>query len=288
MKSKIIATYFEAGHGMLSLDFDRMYRSWKFTGADQTTDLLVATPDPTLEIFGKRRGFPEDVILVKVKPPCNSVPAFHRNRFMNSIGFLLEKDVRSVLSNYDTVLKTDLDVFLLPGFKNWEPEEFVCGRGAYCNDQETRDRIVRIAGELGMVHQGIHNIGATFMCDPTVLEDISERTWEAAIRILEKEFPDGEGKWPGWYAGVASMYASEIAVNDVILTPSPSKILDMESSNEYAGVDSAKVAHCWHTDRRFSKFWHFNGKYRDLKAEDFDPATSVSNYCMHIALLGAK
>eukprot|EP00494_Astrolonche_serrata_P032389 UN32658 len=51
---------------------------------------------------------------------------------------------------------------------------------------------------------------------PDVMWDISKKTADLCIELLENEFDEREIEvsWPKWWKGVTSMYAGELILND--------------------------------------------------------------------------
>ena len=103
--------------------------------------------------------------------------------------------------------------------------------------------------------------------------------------LLQHEFVEALGEWPGWYGGVASMYASEIAANHLLgpgLSPGP--LLDADSRSR-AAVRKAPHVHCRHGDRMFSKHAFARGEYDAyLETPPRVDLTVVRDYCLAMAL----
>jgi hypothetical protein len=99
-----------------------------------------------------------------------------------------------------------------------------------------------------------------------------------AKHILTHYFSDHEGEWPGWYRGVALLYAGEIAVNHCAPDAQRSELLDAFSTSQEPLSRYAHI-HCWHTDDKFSKHHFMSSRYTLEDAQDLDLHV-VRDYCM--------
>ena len=67
-------------------------------------------------------------------------------------------------AGFDFLIRSDMDVFLTPLFALWLPKrcnDFYVGGGAYSNTFN-RNRLKRIAKDLGLAHYGVSNLGSTW------------------------------------------------------------------------------------------------------------------------------
>jgi hypothetical protein len=257
----------------LILQFGCLYTSWKFINA-KNTDLIVFGPKDVLSLL------PNDCVKVEY----NSINV--RYPYINSISCLT--DHRSnFICKYDYILRTDVDTFLTPSWNSFSANKFVVGRGRYANDDSVKYNIKKIAQRFGLNHQGIHNIGSTHYGPPHLIRNVCKLSTLLSNHILTNEFTDSQGMWPGWYEGVTSMYSNEIAVNHLIdhLMIAPSK-LDFESSS-HASILHHPHIHCWHTNKAFSKFSFFQGKYNNIPLNSLD-INKIDDYCTYVALLARE
>jgi hypothetical protein len=258
----------------LMLQFGCLYTSFKFIKPDDT-DLVV---------FGTRKALgriADDCIKVEYKP-ISYFPEWKNYHYINSISCLTD-DSSNFLEQYDLLLRTDVDTFLTPAWNSFYPDFYTTGRGGYVNDDETRNNIKRIAKIFGLNHKGLHNIGSTQYGNSGLVRDVCKLAVRIAKYILNKEFIDCKGEWPGWSPGVSSMYSTEIAVNHLVETVliDGSK-LDYDSTGGDPVIEHPHI-HCWHTDNLFSKFWFEAGKYDHLSQTDLN-IDKVRDYCLYIAL----
>jgi hypothetical protein len=82
----------------------------------------------------------------------------------------------------------------------------------------------------------------------------------------------------GWYRGVASRYAGEIAVNHCAPDAQRSELLDASSSSQEPLSRYAHI-HCWRTYDKFSKHHFMSGRYTPEDAQDLDLQV-IRDYCM--------
>lgn len=272
---RAIVVYLEYSRGLLQ-QFACLYTSLKFINCSHDTDLVVFGTKQTLDLI------PDDCIKVELNPLEGIWQTY---RFMNSISCVGSKQAE-FLNNYDYLLRTDLDVFLTPAWNSFFPTDYTVGRGAYCNNEEVRGNIKRIANKFNLRHQGVHNIGSTHYGTPSLVREVCKQSVDIAYYLLTEEFKDDYGAWPGWYGGVSSMYSTEIAVNHLVdeINVRPD-MLDFDSTSTSSIHDHPHI-HCWHTDHLFSKFQYGAGKY-DHMLPSFN-SNEVRQYCLTIGLEAKK
>jgi hypothetical protein len=243
--------------------------SWLHTRSPDT-DLVMLGPAVVLA------RFPDDV--VKIEQRCvDDDPAWRGYIYANSIACMNGGGAER-LDRYSHLLRTDVDTFITPAWNDFHPDGFVTGHGGYSNDDEVRQRIRSIAAKHGLVHRGLTNVGSTWY-GPT---DVVRRTCAFAElltrHILSHEFPDGEGEWPGWYRGVALLYAGEIAVNHCAPDAERSELLDAFSTSIEPTSRFVHI-HSWHTDDKFSKHAFMSRRYTPADADDLS-LDVVRDYCL--------
>ena len=84
-------------------------------------------------------------------------------QYIDSINIIAES--YPIYSNYDFILKTDLDVFLTKPFARFLPNcsnTLIVGRGGYSAPFNTR-RLGRIANDMGWKYGNLTNIGSTWL-----------------------------------------------------------------------------------------------------------------------------
>ena len=258
----------------LMLQFGCLYTSFKHVKPEDT-DLIV---------FGTKQALdkvPDDCIKVECKP-ASDLPVWFNYHYINSIS-CLAGDGLDFIDKYDLLLRSDVDTFLTPAWNSFYPDLYTVGGGGYVNDEDTKNRLKNISAQFGLRHRGFHNIGSTHYGYAPLVRDVCKLAMKVALHIFTEEFPDGEGAWPGWYKGVTTMYASEIAVNDLVeqFRIDRGKLDYYSTSSE--SVHNHPHIHCWHTDYMFSKFWFLAGKYDKMSMDDLD-LDKVRDYCLYMAL----
>ncbi|WP_182199318.1 DUF7164 domain-containing protein [Paraliobacillus salinarum] len=261
----------------LLLQLGCLYTSLKYIDSNDTDLIVFGTPTALKQL-------PEDVIKVECAV-ASEPPEFLHYRYINSISCLVGEQA-DFLDEYDYILRTDADTFLTPAWHSFYPSLYTVGQGGYVNDDETRGHLRRIASQFHLRHQGLHNLGSTHYGDARLVREVCKLATTLTAHIITEEFKNGEeGKWPGWYRGVASMYACEIAANhfvDDILKDG--KQIDFGSASSEP-IKNHPHIHCWHTDEMFSKFQFTAGHYDSLSLENLNLDTNIiKDYCLFIAL----
>ena len=244
--------------------------------------LHVQSPDTDMVVMGPPAALgriPDDVVKIEQRGVADD-PELFSYRYANSVACLNGVNAWQ-LDRYSHILRTDVDTFITPAWNRFYPDGFICGNGGYSNDDDVRLRIREIAAEFGLQHRGLINTGSTWY-GPTPLLRRMAATTEMLMRyILLNCFRESEGAWPGWYRGVTSMYASEIAINHLAPSAQKSDALDCYSTSRNS-VQEYPHIHCWHTDDKFSKHWFVSGRYREEDAENLN-LDIIADYAMEMS-----
>jgi hypothetical protein len=214
---------------------------------------------------------------------------FNGYHFINSISCIVLNKDYLLNKNYKYMLKTDSDVFITPNFKDFFPDitQIYTGGGGYSHiEGNVKDRIKKIAVRENLRYQDVTDIGATWYGSCKLLIDIAELTLKNTGIILEKDFKENEGKWPGFFRGVSSMYGSELAINDLV---DKNKIII--SSKFDARSDSTELwkktgvyhIHCWHGSKMFCKFENRDKKYLNYDINKLN-YNKTNEYCLLLSL----
>jgi hypothetical protein len=253
-------------------------------GCLYTSLKYIQSNDTDLVVFGTKEALkyvPDDCIKVECKV-ADSPPELLHYRFINSISCLIGEQA-DFLDQYDYILRTDADTFLTPAWNSFIPSLYTVGRGGYVNDEKTRSNLKRISSQFGLRHQGLHNLGSTHYGNARLVRDVCELATTMTAYILTDEFKNGEGQWPSWYRGVASMYGCEIAANHFVdQIKIDAERLDYGSASSES-IDNHPHIHCWHTNNMFSKFQFTAGNYDNLNKNHLNINT-IKDYCLFIAL----
>lgn len=252
------------------------------------TDIVVFY-NPELDMFVDNEvyeiGIGGNIIFLSLPPVSNTIP-FKNYNYINSIHCLTNQNW---LQRYKYILRTDLDTLLTEKWNNVYPEkdQFLAGRGRYNNDRQTEDRIAFVEKKYGYSRREdyLKNIGSTWYGSSDQVLGAAELTVKLCAYFLQEEFKNSMGEWPGYYKLVSTLYASEIAVNnvakDIIIDQ---ENFDFESTSSNQRKNHVHI-HCWHTDENFSKFKFFNGEYKELEIEKLN-LDIVKDYCTFCAITG--
>lgn len=128
---------------------------------------------------------------------------------------------------------------------------------------------------------------------PKIAQRIADLTMDAMIYLSENEFArvEREGKigtllWPDWHYGVLSMYGTHLAVNHLLISEKitvrkADELLDQSTTNpdlHDLEKNNRLHLHCWHTDKKFSKFQFKAGKYNSIHPRTLNNDTSAQAY----------
>ena len=241
--------------------------------ASSDTDLVVMGPADVLA------GLPDDLVKIPQRPAVDDT-VWQDYRYVNSIACLNGTGAEQ-LDQYTHLLRTDVDTFVTPRWNDFYPETFTCGIGGYSNDEDIRQRLRAIAARYGLVHRGLTNVGSTWYGPTEVVRRAAAFAEMLTKHILTHCFATDHGAWPGWYRGVATLYAGEIAVNHCAPDAELSPLLDARSWAEGSPSQFAHI-HCWHGPKRFSKHAFMGGRHTAEDAENLDPDV-VGDYCLALS-----
>ena len=278
--SKAIVVYLDAGNKAAE-EFSWLQKTYQLWNLQQEYDLVVYHNPAVQPPQGAG-------VLARPLAPMDEEDVFWSDYpFVNSFAMFRQgTETEWILEQYDYLLKTDCDVFLTANLRGLAPDQVLIGYGGYMEHAESRDEVAknlaRIARELRIPDAGLNHVGASiFGRTRDVLPVISDH-FALTRRLLETEWKNGDpGKWPGWYRGVASMYAIHLAVNkslqarDVRLNALDSFCLDNKITRDVLHI------HAWHCVADFSKHKWFAGKYRP---RSFSGIPEVAkDYCLCVA-----
>jgi hypothetical protein len=173
-----------------------------------------------------------------------------------------------------------VDVFLTPSFADFDPVTMHCGIGGYAGMHEVRDNILRTARDMNLSHYGRHQLGSTYIGPAHQVLEVAKVQMCVAEHLQTHDFKHSEGTWPGWFAGVITMYAGEIALNHVCRDEIISTDMIDARSDVHRPVKDLLTIHCWHTDKDFSKY----RDYRHILTHDLDLEDAVG-YCLNCSQL---
>jgi hypothetical protein len=222
------------------------------------------------------------LFLIKMEPLANIDIDFQGYPYINSIACLTGQDW---LKKYTYILKTDLDVVLTDKWNSHYPEGFETGLGAYNHDLTTKRRLSGLAERLQLLsgNSYLYNIGSSWYGKSEDVISVAAKTILISRELLTHEFKEFEGEWPGFFKGVTSLYASEIAINhliDEIYINSDN--LDYSSDSQELAANHTHI-HFAHCSEVFSKHAFLKGNYNDIDVNTLDKRF-INQYCLFCAL----
>lgn len=254
-----------------------LYESLLYSGAVDTHLVCFGPADVLARL-------PDGPGMVKVEQDAH--PLAQRYAFINSLSCLTGPG-SGVLDGYDMVLKTDVDTFVTPAWAGWQVQGVLCGQGAYVHSDEVKLRLRALAQRFGCRHEGRHNLGSTIFGPPKRVRAVAALAMRLTEHLLDVEFAQDQGAWPGWFVGVSSMYATEVALNH--LEPDllcDANLLDYPSDGPGQVAEHPHV-HCWHRKVHYSKHNWIDGLYEIRPEADLD-LTRVPDYCLAMAQRAAS
>jgi hypothetical protein len=275
-----IMAYIDANPNMIQ-EFGWLYKSWIHSGNWRTSDLIIVHhPDAGPHLPQGEAG----VILIPCWPVATQGGVFEGYPFINSIACLSGPHVEPVARRYSHLLRTDADVFLTEHLVDFRPPSPVHGRGLYHRTADFRDGMLDFCRRHGIDHKNHFGCGHSLLAPAElVLHMVARQTdW---TEIILKDFGDNPGVWPGWFRGVATMYAAEIVCNEMwvdYLYNGRERILDVESYGVSAIDKMVFHIHAIHTDDYFSKFRYRNGEYSHIDIATLNPKI-IREYCHWMA-----
>ena len=266
-------------------EFSWLYKTWLINEIYTEFDLVVYHNPLVKDHIPKH----PNVIGKKMKSFQKKDPFWKDYPFVNSFAMFKEKVNQDwIIQRYDYILKTDCDVFLTKNILGLEPDITMIGRGGYMSQPkyipEINQKLEEIRNKIKFESFGYSNVGASIFGPTKKLVGIINLHMVLTKYILENGFKDGPGTWPGWFRGVASMYAIHLVINHIL----DHKSINLYSLDDWCGDNKIQNntihIHAWHTDKDFSKLNWFNGEKELLKCSDIDEVPTIAkDYCRWIA-----
>ena len=219
-----------------SREFRALFLSWIRVRQKQPkgfkTDLLVVTPKENVKRLSylgcstalrKNREEKDRCVIILYTPLVwrkVSDPLIEYKGYIDSMLCLAEYDGYQ----YDAMMRSDLDTFIMPGFAEWTPPShttLVVGKGGYGHNNANA-HLKYVSKVLGLdVKDGLMGLGSTWFGD-TRLMVVSAKLTIAVMRwIHTQEFSafekccSGTLGWPHWHWAVLLLYGGHVALNQV-------------------------------------------------------------------------
>lgn len=266
--------------------FKMLMKSLELIQAIETDLIVFFNPLYSQEILFEN-SFLTDRCEVKFfeSPDLKYSETFMGYEYINSIACMLGQEW---LKDYEYILRTDTDTLLTEKWNNFYPDNFTVGVGGYNNDDLTAQKIELVAKKHGLFkndREYIKNLGSTWYGKSEDVLAASVLATTLTDYFINHEFREDHGAWPGYYRGVSTLYASEIAINFLIKQLDKDVVnLDFPSTSSGAAIDHVHI-HCWHTEDSFSKMKFFDGYYDHIDVNDLD-LSKISDFSLYCALIG--
>lgn len=292
MNKNAILVYIDHSEKCIT-EFSWLWKSWLMWDINESWDIVAFTHPAAVEEVESKFG--HDNLMVVPQQPQHEIDDFWDDyRFVNSFAFFQNPENVEKVANYKMLMKTDCDTFLTRNFKNFKPwqDRIYVGIGAHNSSNHgdkkllwaIKERLYNISKSLNLRYSGISHVGATWVMSAPIMVQATKTQFTLTRFLLEKGWALGEtGHWPGWFRGVASMYAGELAINHW----SHSGQIHLGSfdvwcaGNEISGVDLH--IHAWPQAEQdlFNKVKFHAGELPKLKYGKI-PATA-GQYCLLVA-----
>jgi len=275
MKQVAVTTFVDDNPNLIE-EFEWLYKSWVYSGAFETSDLIVFHHPAVAD----KLVHDPSVKKIPVTPYTEIDHAWAEYKFINSVHYLTTEEAQ-FLKDYRYLLRTDNDTFLTPNFKNLCPRLPMFGIGGYVRTSEVSARLAYVAQKLKLNFCFIHNVGSTIFYKASSVLLFSKHQLSLCKILAATEFPE-YGVWPGWYKGVLTMYAGELAANDIYDYGITLGGFDcMSMSGDPIGTTDYHI-HAFHTDQYFSKLAWRKGAYDAVDVTKIQP-TTLQDYCLFLA-----
>ncbi|VXC97482.1 conserved hypothetical protein [Burkholderia sp. 8Y] len=272
-----ILVYIDNSEQMLE-EFGWLYKSLIYSGVLETGG-IIAVCHPGIE---ERLPADSRIEIISSVPYAERDAQWNGYGYINSVANLAEPAVNEACSRFEYILKTDCDTFVTPALRHFRPSGLCTGFGAYAYDASVRARLSDISARWGYPHTGLHNVGASLLGPSEYLRNYLTAQTDACNRLLDEEFREFQGEWPGWCKQVLTMYAGELALRSTYPQACSLGLLDHFSfADRKLGSDVLHI-HAWHTDTYWSKHRYRNGEYDHMALEEID-TRKISGYCHWLA-----
>jgi len=280
MNKKAIVVYIDNNDTIVE-EFSWLYKTWMLYKLYNEYDIVVYhNPD----VVDKIPNHP-NIEKVSSVPMDIKNPMWKNYKFVNSFSMFNDVDeCNRMVDKYDYILKTDCDVFLTENMLGQEPETIMIGRGGYMTRESdvVIENLRRIQGKLKLNYNHHNHIGASIFGKTKHIVKIVKYHFLITEYLLKNEWLDGNnGEWPGWYKGVASMYAIHLVVNHFLHSQDIRlNALDDLCWNNKITKDVLHI-HAWHGDYDFSKHKWRNGEYEKVNYTEIPKI--AKDFCLCVA-----
>ena len=264
-------------------EYTWLYKSWRFHNIDEDFDIVVFC-NPSAESKIEKH---KNIIIKPLEPVNGKGGAFNDYGFANSFAMFNDQETCDWMSSkYDYILKSDCDVFLTENIKGFTPSKVMIGEGGYMTSRDHADDIIKRlkhhSDRLKLQYNNLNHIGASIFGPTSHVLTVVRWHFKITEYMLKVGWANGEPDvWPGWFKGVASMYAIHIVINN-FYTQQGVSLYGLDSKCWINDINSDTYhIHAWHTTQYWSKNAHFKGEYDKYVTETIP--TKANEYCHWIA-----
>lgn len=292
-KDKAIVVYIDNKEKCIE-EFSWLWKSWLMWDINEEWELVAFTNPEIMETIEERFKH-DDLYLLSLDSRAVKGSEWEGYGFVNSFS-MFDNPVHDNLlkERYKYILKTDCDTFLTKNFKGIELDDTRVhfGTGMYYPVNQgigwinlVREKIVTTAKAMGLKYNNITHVGASMLGQTRVISDICKLQKAITSNLLKYGWKEGDnGTWPGWWKGTASMYAGEIAVNNLL---GPMQIVSGTidvycAQNNITSTDLH--IHAWQVDEEtkvFSKKKFHKGESPRIKLKSIP--NNAGEYCLLVA-----
>jgi hypothetical protein len=199
------------------------------------TDLVINTPQENLKVLTEI-GCTTDV-RTDVSQPDKCIINFYKPMYQRKTPkgvapdplIAYQRYVDSIIClaeykgfEYDAVLRSDVDTFLMPGFASWVPqarETLIAGNGGYGHDNANA-HLAYVSKILKLdTKEGLGSLGSSWFGDTKLMVAAAQLSISVMRWMQTQEFNtfekccSGTLGWPHWHWPVLSMYGNHVALN---------------------------------------------------------------------------
>lgn len=280
-KDLAITVYVDDNINMIE-EFNWLYKSFIYSGNYKNSDIIAFCNPLVITKLDINILNDKNVVIIPSEPISNIDSIWSDYKFVNSVYFLTTKEAE-ILLNYKYTLSTDADEFMTKNLINLRPHIHTFGLGHYIFewDNYSRSRIENILKKFNLKYNFIHNVGQSLLYKSKHVLDFRKLQYDICKHLMLNEFPE-YGKWGSWYKGVITMYAGEIAANQLGHANIITNVLDSYCMSDSNISNNFYLIHAWHTSQYFSKHKFREGEYKNIDIDMLN-LEIVNNYCLYLA-----
>ena len=279
-KDLAISVYLDDNYNIID-EFTWLYKSFIYSGNYKNSDLIIFCNPSVISKLDVSIIKDKNVIIIPSEPAVKIDSLWIDYPWINSFYYFTTKE-SEIFLNYKYTLSTDCDTFVTKNLIDFRPLSFIFGLGTYIKDKYARDKIVEIIEKLNLNYNFIHNVGSSLLFLSDEVINFRKFQYDICKYLKINEFPENSGQWGTWFYGVITMYAGEIAANQLGGPNIRNNVLDSFSMGAGEIGNFFYHIHAFPTNQFFSKHKFRNGEYKSIDVDNIN-INLVNNYCLYIA-----